>query len=61
MKVPLPGCFATLGKGVDGNNADEGYHGICIVLGWKDGCSNSIENFEHHIPVFIKYGNQITP
>ena len=49
MKVPLPTCFATLRKGVHGNNANDGNDKMGIVLGRKNCSPDSIQNFEHHI------------
>jgi len=49
MEVPLPNCFATLRKRVDGYDTDDSYHCVSVVLGWQDGSPNCIQNFEHHI------------
>ena len=55
MEVPLPTCFATLRKGVDGNNANDGYHKMgVVVLGRQYYSPDGIEDFEHHIPFFSK-------
>jgi hypothetical protein len=59
MEVPLPTCFATLRKGVDGNNANDGYGKMSVVLGRKNCSPNSMQNFEHHIPLFSKARGQL--
>ena len=51
MKVPLPTCFATLRKGVDGSNANDGYDKMGVVSGRENCCPDSIQNFEHHLLV----------
>ena len=48
MEVPLPTCFATLRKGVDGNNANDGYSKMGVVPGRKNCSPDCIQNFEHH-------------
>jgi hypothetical protein len=48
MEVPLPTCFATLRKGIDGNNANDGYGKMGVVPGRKNCSPDSIQNFEHH-------------
>lgn len=58
MKVPFPICFATLRKGVDGHNADDGYDSMGVVLGWQDGSSDNIQNLEHHITALNKASSQ---
>jgi len=54
MKVPLSTCFAALRKGVDGNNANDGYDKVGVVPGRKNCSPDSIQDFEHHIPLFRK-------
>jgi len=61
MEVPLPTCFATLRKGVDGNNADDSHDSMGVVLRWQNGSPNSIQNLEHHVPFFGKASSQATP
>lgn len=60
MEVPLPICFATLRKRVDGNDTDDGYHGVGVVVGWQDGSPNCIQDFEHHIPFFSEASSRST-
>ena len=54
MEVPLPTCFATLRKGVDGNNANDGYDKMGVVPGRKNRSPDSIQYFEHHIRLFSR-------
>ena len=60
MEVSLPTCFATLRKGVDGSNSNGGYGKMgVVVLRRKNRRPNSIQNFEHHIPLFSKARRQL--
>ena len=52
MKDSLSTCFATLRKGVDGNNADDGYGKIGVVFGRQNGSPDGIHDFEYHIAFF---------
>ncbi len=59
MEVPLSTCFATLRKGVDSNNANDGYGKMGVVLGWQNCSPDSIQDLEYHIPLFSKAGGQL--
>ena len=60
MEVPLPTCFAALRERVDGDDTDDSYYCVGVVLGWQDGSPNRIQDFEHHISFFSEDGSQTT-
>jgi hypothetical protein len=57
MKNSLSTCFATLREGVDGNNADDGYGKMGVVVGRQNGSPDGIQDFEHHIALFNMAGS----
>ena len=57
MKNSLSTCFATLRKGVDGNNADDGYDEMGVVVGRQNGGPDGIQDFEHHNTFFNMAGS----
>lgn len=57
MKNSLSTCFATLRKGVDGNNADDGYDEMGVVVGRQNSGPDGIQDFEHHNTFFNMAGS----